>query len=154
MMRQVPRNRKRTFRPGERGLSLLELAMTMPIALTVLTGILTFGVYLNKNLELQNATSLSAQFLANNRGVTSDPCKTVYQAFNTVAQGINMSNVTFTYSLNGVGFSGTTCTSGAVDLVQGKNATVTASYPCALAIYGKNLVPNCVIYASITEIVQ
>jgi hypothetical protein len=66
----------------------------------------------------------------------------------------------FSFVLNGVSYSGTTCSSSsnttgaAANLVQGANATVIVSYPCVLKVYGANYAPTCNLHTQMTEYVQ
>jgi Flp pilus assembly protein TadG len=143
------------FRSGERGASLIEFALTFPVAILMFTGILVFGVYLNKQLALTNATSEGAQLLAISRGSGfADPCAEFLTAFKDVAPNINPANLTLTFSFAGNAASGTTCKSDAAFMTQGANVLIQVSYPCALAVYGKNFVPSCTLKAQIQEIVQ
>jgi hypothetical protein len=145
---------------GERGAQLVEFALTVPIALIVLTGLLSFGVYLNKSLELTNSTSLAGQYLAINRGTTAaaDPCALFVSAFQNVSPyeapatssySFVLTNATYTGS-----YTGTSCTSLAVGMTQGASATIKVTYPCTLGIYGVQLAPGCLLTSQVTEIIQ
>jgi hypothetical protein len=146
---------------GEQGTALVELAVTLPIALTMLMGFLSLGVLLNKQLQLTNGTSLSGAALALDRGATTDPCAATITAFQTAAPFLDPNAATFTWSLNNnaVTYSGVkTCTGGAASLVQGSYATVTVLYPCSIVfmgVFGKDsLTSSCKISSQVTEIIQ
>ena len=68
--------------------------------------------------------------------------------------------MTFKLVLNGNTYTGTSCSSSssttgaAGNLVQAKAAQVTVTYPCNLAVYGRNYFPGCTFTAQTTEIVQ
>jgi len=69
--------------------------------------------------------------------------------------------MTFSYTLNGVSYSGTTCSSSSVtsgaagNLSSGTNATVTITYPLNLSVFGKVFSSsNAVLSATSTELVQ
>ena len=108
----------RQVKAGESGAALVELALMIPMALVVFTGMLQFGLYENNSLELQNATSLAAEYLSVSRqpaGNSWDPCALTVSAFRQVAPFLNTSNVTFTFAFQPKGaasattYTGTTC---------------------------------------------
>jgi Flp pilus assembly protein TadG len=148
--------RRRPIRSSERGAEIVEFALTFPMAMVVMTGILVFGLYINKQLALQSATDEAAQITSITRGtgVASNPCAEFVSVFETVAPNLNPASLTFTYTINGAGFTGTTCSSAASDIVQGAAFKVTTTYPCALAVFGKNFVPGCTLYSTTTEIIE
>jgi Flp pilus assembly protein TadG len=148
---------------GESGVALVELALMIPMALVVFTGLLQVGVYVNNTLELQNATSLAGEYLSVSRqpaGTAWDPCAVTLSAFKQVAPFLNASNVTFTFAFQPKGaasattYTGTSCTAGASLVSQQGTAQVSTSYPCSLAIYGKHLIPGCTLSAQVTEVIQ
>jgi Flp pilus assembly protein TadG len=142
------------------GQALLEFALCLPVLLLVLTGIFTFGIFLNHYLVLTNAVTIGAQQLAVSRGQTTDPCQLTSSTVESASSTLAAANLSYTFVLNGVTYTGTSCSSSSTttgaagNLVQGASATVTASYPCSLAVYGKNYVPNCLLQAQTTELVQ
>ncbi len=138
----------------EHGNSMIEMAYTLPVLMLVVTGVYTFGIAINNNMVLTNATQVAAQQLAISRNQTTDPCQTVSSTFYGAAPILTKASLTFTYVLNGTSFSGTSCTSGAADLTAGSSATVTVTYPCTLKVYGTNLAPNCMLKSQTTELVQ
>ena len=148
---------------GERGSSIVEFALVLPIAMVVFTGLLQFGVCINKSLELQNSTSLAGQYLSLSRqptGTAWNPCSVTVSAFQSVSPYLNMSNVTFSFVFTtptgtvGSYPNTTTCSGGVTEMVQGATAQVAVLYPCSLAIYGMNLMPGCHIRAQVTEVIQ
>jgi len=145
---------------NERGSAMVELALIFPVLMLMVTGVLSFGIYLRQNLALTDAVNIGAKLLSINRGNTLDPCALVYNAVVAAAPSLNPSNMSFSYTFNGNAQSGSSCssastTSGApAQLVQGTPISVTVTYPCSLAIYQANLVPSCLISASLTEIEQ
>ena len=58
---------------NDRGQSLVEFAVCLPVLLLILTGIFTFGIALNNYLMMTNAVSIGARYLAISRGQTSYP---------------------------------------------------------------------------------
>jgi Flp pilus assembly protein TadG len=153
--------RERFREEKDSGQSMVEFALVLPVLLLVVTGITTFGLALSSYLQLTDAVSIGARQLAICRSQCLDPCATTSSAIINAAPQLKKANMTFTYTLNGVGgYSGTTCastsyTTGAPNnLVQGQPAVVKVTYPCSLAVYGKNYAPSCTMTAQTTELVQ
>jgi Flp pilus assembly protein TadG len=140
----------------EEGQALLEFAVSLPILLVVVTGILAFGLVLNNYVILTNATDNGARALSISRGQTTDPCATTVNAVYTAAPILRQSGYTFAITLNGTKYTGTSCNSSAAvaNMVQGAQAQVTVTYPCSLAMYGMNAAPTCMLQAQTTEIIQ
>lgn len=169
------RVRLRALRPphGEQGSAMIEFALVFPVLLIMVTGVLSFGIYLRQNLALTDAVNIGAKLLSVNRGNTLDPCALVYNAVVAAAPSLNPSNMTFTYTFDGTAQSGSSCSSASSssgppsELVAGTPISVTVTYPCSLTVVGvsyigqggysiaqNNLVPGCLIAASLTEIEQ
>ena len=144
---------------NKRGQSLIELAVSLPLLLLIVTGIMTFGIALNNYLTLTNAVTVGGELLAVSRGQTTDPCATAANAITQVSPLLNPASFKFTFSLNGTGYSGASCSSSSTttgaagNLVQGAAAQVTASYPYTYSIYGVP-VSSGTMTAQTTEIVQ
>jgi Flp pilus assembly protein TadG len=155
---------------GERGGAMIELALTMPMLLAIVTAIYSFGVYFKTLMVLTDAVNVGTQQLSIYRSNTLDPCNLVYTAVTNAAPNLNSANMTFAFVLDGVNFpssgsytgggtnvscsSTSTSTGAAADLVSGTNITVTVTYPCNLEMFGRNLVPSCVMTAQLSEIEQ
>jgi Flp pilus assembly protein TadG len=146
----------RTFiqRSDERGSSLVEMALCLPILLMIVTGIATFSVALNHYIMLTNAVEIGARQLAISRGQLTDPCSTISTTIGNASPLLKPSSISYTFVIDGTSYPGTTCTLGAAKLQEGVTAQVLATYPCTLIIYGKNLVPSCTLQAQTTELVQ
>ena len=142
------------------GQSLVEFAVTLPMLLLVVTGIMAFGVAFNNYLMLTEATSVGARQLTVSRGQTLDPCQTLSSAVYAAAPLLKQANVTFTLSLNGTAYSGTSCsgtvsTGAPANMVLGTNAVVTVTYPFSLNLYGVKIVPTgSLLTARTTELMQ
>lgn len=145
---------------SEQGSAMVELALTFPVLLLMITGIFSFGVYLQQDLQLTDAVNVAGKKLAIARGNTTDPCSLVSTTVANAAPYLTSSSMSFTYSFNGLSFSGTTCSStsnstgAAGDLVQGKPVTIKVTYPCSLQVYYANLVPSCYLVSQLTEMIQ
>ena len=155
-------------RSGEEGGSLVEMAVVLPLLLLLTTGILTFGIAISNDLQLTEAVSSGARVIAVSRGNTLDPCNTAVTSTAQAAPGLAQANMTFTLVLNtgtntytyGPTQGSLSCSSASITtgppsyMVQGGTATLTVTYPCNLAVYGRNYAPNCVLTAQTTEAVQ
>jgi Flp pilus assembly protein TadG len=149
------------LRSGDQGSALIEFAMLLPVLLLLTTGILVFGVAMNNYLQLTNAVSIGARTLAVSAQMVLDPCATASTAITNAAPNLNASNFTFTYTLNGTTYNGTSCSSSttstgaAGNLASGTTVTVTATYPFNLSVFGKIFSQsNAVLSATSTELVQ
>jgi len=149
------------LRAGEEGSALVEFALILPMLMLLTTGILVFGVAMNNYMQLTNAVSIGARTLAVSAQLTTDPCATAYTAITNAAPNLSPSNFTFTYVLNGTTYTGTTCNSSSVstgaagNLSSGATATVTATYPLNLSVYGEVFSKNgAVLSSTSTELVQ
>lgn len=139
---------------------MLEVALCLPMMLLLVTGVFVFGLAMNNYLLLTNATNTGAQQLAVSRGYTSDPCNTVVTGVYAAAPNLVHTNLTFTLTLNGTVYSGTTCSSSstttgsAANMVQGTEAVVNVTYPCNLSVYGKNFAPSCKLQSQTSVVIQ
>jgi Flp pilus assembly protein TadG len=145
---------------NERGQTLIEFALVVPLLLTLVFGVIVFGIALNNYLVLTNATGISAQLLAVSRGQTTDPCNTTVQAFYSAAPNLSRTTLSFSYVLNGSSYSGTSCSSGSTttgaagNLVAGQSAQLTVTYPCNLKFIGFNPPSGCTLTARVSEVIQ
>jgi len=150
------------IRRSEHGSSMVEFAMCVPPLLLLITGILAFSITLSNYLVLINATGSAVLQLTMSRSQTLDPCATVATAETAAGPSLIPANLTYTTVINGTSYPGTTCASssnttgaaGVLMLAQGKEATVTVTYPCSLVVYGANLLPHCTLTAKSSEMIQ
>ncbi len=146
--------------PDEAGQSLIEFAMVAPVFLTIVLGIFAFGIGFNNWEELTEATNVGARAVAISRSQTLDPCNTAVTAIQAAAPGLDPTKLVFTFSFNGVSYSGVSCSSSAsttgaaANLVQGSTAQLNVTYPCNLLIYKTNYASSCLLHAQTTELVQ
>jgi Flp pilus assembly protein TadG len=144
----------------EEGSALVEMAIVIPMLMLIVTALFAFGIGLNNYLELTDAVSIAARQMAISRGQTTDPCAQAVTTIEHAAPQLKPASLTFSFVLNGTSYSGTSCSSGttttgaAGNLVQGASAQMTVTYPCNLAVYGKNYAPGCTLVAQTTELVQ
>jgi hypothetical protein len=116
---------------------------------------MTFALALNNYLQLTDSTRIGSQLLGISRLTTTDPCATVVAAVSSSASTLTPSSLTYYFVINGVAYNKvTSCTSATANMVQGASAQITVTYPCSLAVYGVNYVPNCLLTAQTTELIQ
>jgi Flp pilus assembly protein TadG len=138
---------------NERGQSLIEFTLVMPVLLLIVTGMLSFGFALHNYLILENGVTAGAQVLAISRGQTADPCATAYTAVKAASLGLTTASLSMTFVINGTSYTTTSCTAGAAEMVQGTSAEVAATYPCILAIFGMNF-SGCNLQMQTVELIQ
>ena len=135
---------------GSEGGALTETALLLPVFLTLVTGIFAFSVAFSNELTLTSAVGAGAQYLQSIRTSSSDPCADTLTAITNAAPSLNASSISLTFSLNGTTVTGNSCSGDESDLVQGAPVTVSATYPCALPIYGTKF-SGCQLAAKVTE---
>lgn len=149
------------------GQALVETALVLPVILTIVMGILIFGIFTMQIMSLTQGVSSAGLLLAVSSGQTTDPCALAATSLQKAAPILNSTNLSYTVSLTPEGstthtYTGSSCsststTSGAAGyLTSGGTVQVTASYSnCSLQFYGKNFLPNgCSITSTITETIQ
>ena len=94
------RNRGRIRAASEQGSALVEFALVMPIFLTVVFGMCSFGFLINEYLQLTEVCNIGAEQLALTRS-QSDPCQVVYNDVVQVSPHLNAPAMIFTFTLNG-----------------------------------------------------
>jgi Flp pilus assembly protein TadG len=149
------------LRRGDQGSALVEFAMLLPVLMLLTTGILIFGVAMNNYLQLTNAVSIGARTVAVSGGITLDPCAVASAAIANAAPNLTASKFTYSFNFNGVTESTNTCASSDLNsgaakaLASGTPATVTATYPLNLSVFGNVFsLNNAVLSATSTELVQ
>jgi Flp pilus assembly protein TadG len=156
-MRVEPRSIGRWFRAllrsREEGSALVEIALVTPIIMALLTGICTFAVGFNNQLTLTSAVGAGAQYLQLIRSTTTDPCADTLAAIEAAAPNLKPSSLNIIVTMDGVTPSqtGNSCPGAQVDLVEQQPITVSATYPCALAIYGTTFTNACQLRAKVSE---
>jgi Flp pilus assembly protein TadG len=96
----------------EEGASLVEFALVSSmLLLPLVTFIMSFGSFMSNQMQLINAVDVGARTVAVNGGITLDPCSIASSAIIAAAPNLKTSQLTFSYSFNGVPYSGTSCAS-------------------------------------------
>jgi Flp pilus assembly protein TadG len=157
----------RARRDHERGAALVEFAVVVPLLLTLVLGMCSFGVTLNQYLQLTSATTIGSQYLAVLRGPNAtDPCAQTISAIETAAPLLNPASMTFSFSITYLDSStgltttypyanSTSCKAAVSELSQGEPVYVKVTYPCTIYVLGNtNILPGCTLTSEITEISQ
>jgi Flp pilus assembly protein TadG len=142
MSRWLAGRARQLGRSESSGQALLEFALISPLILMLALGVFIFGIGLNEQMALTNATEIAAQELSVSRGQTpaNDPCNTVAEAVVGAAPNLNPASLTFDVTITPTsgtaassgtltGESKATCTSLASDMQENSTETVTVTYP-------------------------
>jgi Flp pilus assembly protein TadG len=145
--------RMRAFCFGqEEGNALIEFTLTLPILMAVLTAIFQLGIAFNNQLQLTQGVGAAAQYLQTIRSTTTDPCKDVMTVITNSSPTLRASGIGLTLTMNGNSpVTGSSCSGYQTQLAQQEPATVYATYPCSISIYGFNFSPTCKLMAQVTE---
>jgi len=138
---------------GDDGGALLEIALTMPVLLGIVTGICAFGITFSNQLTLTQAVGSAGQYLAQIRTTSTNPCADTFTALKNAAPNLLPANISMTVVMNGTTptQTGNSCSGAQTNLVQGSSVTVYATYPCSLNIYGVKFGSSCQLSAKVTE---
>jgi Flp pilus assembly protein TadG len=164
------RGGKRLRRHGERGASMVEFGLVVPIFMVVVAGMCSMGFLFNQYLELTEAVNIGGQQLALARGNLSDPCKSVAGYVTGAVPFLSSSNMTFSFTINGTAYNFTkgqtpiSCTAGASGATKGGYpVSLSVTYACS-GIWAFNIgslvnfnplpASSCNIQSQITEISQ
>ena len=139
---------------GDKGGALVEMAVTLPIILLLMTGIFSISIALYQKLELAEAVSAGARFLATDRGDT-DPCASTAAKVYAAAPTLSSANMTFSFAITGgtttTTYSAPSC-SGAL-MTTGGTAQIKVTYPCSLSAYGMSF-SACSLGNQVAEVIQ
>jgi len=131
----------------------VEIALVTPIILLLMTGMFSLSTVTYQKMELAQAVSVGARSLAVDRG-DSDPCATTANVIYAAAPSLSKTKLSLSFVLNGTSYNNTaTCTGGATNMVAGKTAELTATYPCVLKWYGMGMA-SCSLSVSTSEVIQ
>ena len=141
------------------GGALVEFAVVTPLMLALMTGIFGLGFALAFYLQLNNAVDVGARTVAviratNSDGTTPDPCAAALTAITNAAPSLTSSQIKLSVNLNGNAYNNvTTCTNGEANVISGKTAQVTATYPYTVMLFGWKPVAM-TLSAQTTELMQ
>jgi Flp pilus assembly protein TadG len=146
---------------GEPGQAMVEFALVLPILMLVILGIIKFGILYNNWLQLTDGVRSGARQYAVERG-QSAPCTDSAQAIVNAAGALSTDNLTgsvvegattWSFKVSG-GVPAQNGSTGCPTLTSGDAATVSASYPCDLNVFGIDFYPSCKLTATATERVE
>jgi len=162
-----PARKRARLRRGEEGAAIVEVALMMPILMTIILGLFVLGILFKNYMILTNAVGSGAQYLqalsTSNSTETPDPCAATTTVIQNSAPTLIAANITLTYTLNGSSY-GTTCAGAMSKLVVGAQVTVQAYYPCnfllmsesgpsPVAVSQTNYSTGCQLPASSTQLI-
>jgi Flp pilus assembly protein TadG len=127
----------------------VEFALVLPVLLTILFGILQFGLTMNNDIQLTDSIREGARSFAISRAIGTP----VTSAKATITNAAPSLTLTPTFSVNGSPC--TTDTQCTTDMgTGGVPVTVTATYSCNLTVMGVNFAPGCTLTARTTDLVE
>jgi Flp pilus assembly protein TadG len=141
------------FRRDKRGTAALEFALVAPVLFMLILGITQFGITLNNYEMLTGGTEAAARQFSMSRG-SATPSSSSKTALYNGASNLTQANITITLKVNGTACASDGACQTALTNGQGQPASVTASYPCNLTVYGHNFAPGCTLTAQSTESVE
>ena len=144
-MRRLPDIRR------EDGQGLVEFALVLPVLLMIATGIMSFGIVFYRYITLTDAVRAGARTLSLGRGLT-DPCSPAVNETVNSAIDVNLqpSQVKIIVNNNADSCNGNDGT----DWIQGNQATVSASIPYSLNIFGVISIKSGTLTASATDAIE
>ena len=166
MKKSVFRAFHRLFHSDSEGGALVEMAVTLPLIMLIMTGIFSFSMALYQKLQLAEAVAAAGRQLAVDRG-SHDPCADVTNAIDNGAPGLSQStlNQGIVITINGTvepsgscPGSGTTGANADLSNAQGQNAQVQVTYPTTLSVVniwgGGSNFGSVNLISQVTEVVQ
>jgi Flp pilus assembly protein TadG len=141
------------FKADSEGSALVEMAVTVPLVMLIMTGIVSFSFVLYQKLQLAEAVSNAGHYLATARGDT-DPCASAITAIKSGAPGLSPKQLTTTLAQSGTALP-TSCPTSSTSstLVHGSTVEVSATYPTSLSVYGMGY-SSFNLVSQISEVVQ
>jgi hypothetical protein len=157
---------RRFINADSEGNALVEMAVTLPLIMLIMTGIFSFSMALYQKLQLAEAVAAAGRQLAVDRG-SHDPCADVQNAIDNGAPGLSQStlNPGIVVTINGITEPSGTCpgpgaTGENADLqnAKGLNAQIQVTYPTTLSVVnvwgnGQGL-GSVNLISQVTEVVQ
>jgi Flp pilus assembly protein TadG len=138
------------------GNAVVELAVTMPLVLLIMSGICGFSLLLDQKIQVAEAVANSGRYLAVARG-DHDPCANAVNAVYAATPALVQSNITINLYQNGSALPascpGSGTTGASTTLVQGATATVQVFYSTNLLVYGGQY-GNMTLGSQVSEVVQ
>ena len=129
---------RRLILANSEGNALVEMAVTLPLMMFLVTGLCFMGLAVDNYIILAHANDVGARYLALRRGQLTDPCAQTITAIQNAAPGLNSSQLSYDFTIGASGDmqNTTSCTSATGDMAPSTTATVTVYYKYPLMIYG------------------
>ncbi len=153
------RARRRTA-GSEQGSALIEVAVTMPILVIMVIGLMRFGIAYNNSIVLTDSVRAGARQLSISRGVAGDICNAAGVKVRAAATTLTAGTITMTMTVNGTAYTAAAgalpaCSGAGTTMTVSSDATVNATYPCSLRAFGITFGPNsCTLTAATTARVE
>ncbi|HEY6491415.1 MAG: TadE family protein [Terracidiphilus sp.] len=142
---------RRFFSSDSEGNALVEMAVTLPVLMLVMTGIFSFSLLLFQQMQLTETVSNTGRYLAVARQAP-DPCATALSSIQN-APGLS-ANPVISITQNGAALPSTCPTTPTSStLITGATVNVSVKSTSSLAVYGSGLT-NLYLTSQISEIVQ
>jgi Flp pilus assembly protein TadG len=133
------------FARNERGAAIIELAVSAPLLIIMVFAVLQFSIVLHNKVVLAESVGFAARTLAMQRGV-ADPCSTTVTKLKAALGTAMASTAQITLTVHGTtyGPSNNPSCSGSVgtSMTSGEDATLKATYPWSIGVYGISLGPG------------
>ena len=135
---RMPLGPRLTAIRSEQGVAMVEIALTLPLMVVLITVIWQLGLLLSQQTTLTYAATIGAQALMVDRTSTSnDPCADTFNAIKGAAPTLISANISMTISMNNnTSITQKSCSGKQTQLVQGGPVTVQATYPYSFSIVG------------------
>ena len=158
---------RRFLRSDSEGGALVEMAVTLPLIMLIMTGIFSFSMALYQKLQLAEAVAAAGRELAIDRG-SHDPCADITSAIDNGAPGLNQTTLNngIVITINGITEpsgscpgSGTTGSNTDLENAKGLNVQIQVTYPTTLSVVnvwgnGTGGFSSLNLISQVTEVVQ
>jgi len=138
------------------------MALVTPLVLLLMTGMFSVSMVTYQKLQLAEAASAGARYLAVDRG-DNDPCASTANVVYAAAPTLSKTKLSLSFVINGTSYSNTATCSGTTAMQSGASAKLTVTYPCSLTAFsglpGSGWISNfnfgaCTIGATTSEVIQ
>jgi Flp pilus assembly protein TadG len=114
---------------SQKGIAAVELALLLPVLLTIAFGIIQFGYLLVSYTMVIGAASVGAQYFSTQRGGSSTPLTGTLAQVKSSAGVLNTNNISITATVSGAACAtDSVCATALSTAGQGVEATVTVAY--------------------------
>jgi Flp pilus assembly protein TadG len=166
--RSVGKRVRACLHKSDDGNTIVEMALMLPILMTVMLGIYVLGIMFNNYTTLTQGTGAAAEYLQSlqSEPVGTDVCGMVWTFLagatpNTGAlSNLDSTKLYLTVTLNGSTTGPTqgaiaACDTTSANMANGVKVTVATKYPCNFVIYGRDYSGgSCYLYASTSQIIH